>query len=123
MLFACSFVFHFRALLTSKAISDKICVFPCLLYCITLHIYVQKVILHTTNKEAEHFMFIFRLKKAFPNKKQNFFCKKTPTSNRLQVCLVNVISSWFRVMHIAHLMTILEVHSCCKGRNIIILWP
>ena len=79
MLFACSFVFHFRALLTSKAISDKICVFACLLYCITLHIYVQKVILHTTNKEAEHFMFIFRFKKAFLNKKQNFFCKRTPT--------------------------------------------
>ena len=49
------------------------------LYCITLHIYVQKVILHTTNKEAEHFMFIFRFKKAFPNKKQNFYCKRTPT--------------------------------------------
>ena len=123
MLFACSFVFHFRALLTSKAISDKICVFACLLYCITLHIYVQKVILHTTNKEAEHFMFIFRLKKAFPNKKTLLFCKRTPISNRLQVCLVcicmyiNVISSWFRVMHIAHLMTILEVHSSCKSRN------
>ena len=85
MLFACSFVFHFRALLTSKAISDKICVFACLLYCITLHIYVQKVILHTTNKEAEHFMFIFRFKKGFPNKLQNFFRKRTPISNIIYI--------------------------------------
>ena len=36
---------------------------------------------------------------------------------------INVISSRFRVMHIAHLMTIhtIEVHSSCKGKNKIIL--